>query len=190
MKLYITEKLRDLLVLNKNSIGAQLQQLREENNSSRERGNLGSEGREVQVRFIIDCLVKFDRKITHNLTSSIEHEKINVGARIMGVIDQEFKAKVEQYKYKISQDAIYTTIKNCSGINEHFFVSQKAFEVLVIKIINSFKQICLDTVAQIVQILQELLGEIEFDEIKIYSCLKKSIVQNHLDLLNRDLEQI
>jgi hypothetical protein len=158
----ISHKMKSCLFETKSKLEHKLNELKNANEQSDLFLKTLSMSKETKLMYLLNLINSYTQKVKQFLEGNLfgMNPSLKGAALINEILDKELKEKVMAIKVqdKISLEFIYITILNTNGFKSSLFVSQKAFEILIVHMIKSLIPITLNCLKKVIQ---ELLNVFE-----------------------------
>ena len=143
-----------------------------------------------KAALLISLLNKYNKFFTATLNgeSFIENDLCG-GAKINYILDNVYKRQIyslDPYA-SMKDEEVMTQIRNICGLNTSLIISDKAFEVLVKKQIEMFKQPTYECLNMVFQEMKKITCKVAVPEFEVFTRLGKAIADVMDDILKRCL---
>jgi dynamin 1-like protein len=143
-----------------------------------------------KAALLISLLNKYNKFFTATLNgeSFIENDLCG-GAKINYILDNVYKRQIyslDPYASMKDED-VMTQIRNICGLNTSLIISDKAFEVLVKKQIEMFKQPTYECLNMVFQEMKKITCKVAVPEFEVFTRLGKAIADVMDEILKRCL---
>ena len=139
---------------------------------------------------MISLLNKYNKYYSDTLKGEyfIENELCG-GAKINYILDNVFKIKIYEIDPygDMKDDDVLNQIRNVSGLNPSLIISDKAFEILVKKQIERFREPTFECVNMVYSELKRITCKINLPDFEVFPKLAKAITKVVEDILKKCL---